>query len=215
MNVLKKKKIAIIGSHGLYASYGGWDQLVNNLAENKSDNIEYIIYNSSCNKSVSNPPKGVLVKRLIFKADGWQGFFFDFYSIILSYFNTDALLLLGAQGMPIIPFLGLFKNQKVIINICGVEWERPKYNKLVKKYFKYCFKLSLNRSTTIIIDNEHYKTFIPTKSDCTSLVIPYGGTIDDSLEINIYFLEYVFICFVFVYFQRQKQESNIVSLRVP
>ena len=39
------KKVAIIGSHGLYASYGGWDQLVNNLAENKSEDIEYLIYN--------------------------------------------------------------------------------------------------------------------------------------------------------------------------
>ena len=31
------KKVAIIGSHGLYANYGGWDQLVKNLAERKSD----------------------------------------------------------------------------------------------------------------------------------------------------------------------------------
>ena len=179
-----KKKIAIIGSHGLYASYGGWDQLVNNLAENKSDNIEYLIYNSSCTKFVKEPPEGVSVKRLIFKADGWQGFLFDFYSIVLSYFNTDALLLLGAQGMPIIPFLGLFKKQNVIINIGGVEWERPKYNKLIKKYFKFCFKLSLYKSRTIILDNEHYKIFIPNECDCTSLVIPYGGTIDSSLEVN-------------------------------
>ena len=189
MNIIKKKKIAIIGSHGLYASYGGWDQLVNNLAENKSDKIEYIIYNSSCTKFVKDPPEGVSVKKLIFKADGWQGFLFDFYSITLSYFNTDALLLLGAQGMPIIPFLGLFKNQKVIINIGGVEWERPKYNKLIKKYFKYCFKLCLNKSRTIIIDNEHYKTFIPNKSNSSSLVIPYGGTIDDSLEFNSYLIK--------------------------
>jgi hypothetical protein len=181
---MKKKKIAIIGSHGLYASYGGWDQLVNNLADNKSNNIEYIIYNSSCTKFVKDPPLGVSVKKLNFRADGWQGFFFDFYSIILSYFNSDAILLLGAQGMPIIPFLSFFKNQNVIINIGGVEWERPKYNKLIKKYFKYCFKLSLKKSRTIIIDNEHYKTFIPSNSECSSLVIPYGGTIDSSLEIN-------------------------------
>lgn len=181
---MKKKKIAIIGSHGLYASYGGWDQLVNNLAENKSNNIEYIIYNSSCIKFVKDPPLGVSVKKLIFRADGWQGLFFDFYSIILSYFNSDAILLLGAQGMPIIPFLSFFKTQNVIINIGGVEWERPKYNKLIKKYFKYCFKLSLKKSRTIILDNEHYKIFIPSNSECSSLVIPYGGTIDSSLEVN-------------------------------
>ena len=30
------KRVAIIGSHGLYANYGGWDQLVNNLVEEKT-----------------------------------------------------------------------------------------------------------------------------------------------------------------------------------
>ena len=178
------KKIAIIGSHGLYASYGGWDQLVNNLAENKSDDIEYIIFNSSCIGCVKDPPFGVSVKKLIFRADGWQGFFFDFYSIILSYFNSDALLLLGAQGMPIVRFLSLFKTQNVIINIGGVEWERPKYNRVIKKYFKYCFKLCLKKSRKIILDNAHYKMFIPANSECSSFVIPYGGTIDSSLEVN-------------------------------
>lgn len=29
----KKNRVAVIGSHGLYGNYGGWDQLVINLAE--------------------------------------------------------------------------------------------------------------------------------------------------------------------------------------
>ena len=117
MSNLNKKRIAIIGSHGLYAKYGGWDQLVNNLVENKSDNIEYIIFNSSSTEFVKPPPEGVVVKKLVFKADGFQGFFYDFQSILLSYFKADTLLLLGAQGMPIVPFLSVFKNLKNIISL--------------------------------------------------------------------------------------------------
>lgn len=30
-------RVNIVGSHGLYASYGGWDQLVINLAELKDE----------------------------------------------------------------------------------------------------------------------------------------------------------------------------------
>ena len=37
------KKVAIIGSHGLYANYGGWDQLVKNLAEKKIFHINISI----------------------------------------------------------------------------------------------------------------------------------------------------------------------------
>jgi hypothetical protein len=57
------KKVAIVGSHGLYANYGGWDQLVRNLAERKSINkFEYLIFNSSDTPDVVNVPKGVKVK---------------------------------------------------------------------------------------------------------------------------------------------------------
>jgi len=181
---LNKKKIAIIGSHGLYAKYGGWDQLVNNLAENKSDNVEYIIFNSSSTEFVKLPPEGVIVKNLPFKADGFQGFFYDFQSILLSYFKVDVLLLLGAQGMPIVPFLNIFKKIKIIINIGGVEWERPKYNKFIKRYFRYCFKLSSKKSRTVILDNEYYKRFIPDNSNGTFTVIPYGGEIEQTLSVN-------------------------------
>ena len=70
----------------MYAKYGGWDQLVNNLAENKSDHFEYIIFNSSDTEYVKPPPVGVVVRKLPFKAAGFQGFFYDFYSILLAYF---------------------------------------------------------------------------------------------------------------------------------
>lgn len=190
----KKTIIAIIGSHGLYAKYGGWDQLVNNLAENKSQNIEYIIFNSSDTKYVKKPPKGVVVKKLLFKADGFQGFLFDFQSILLSYFKADVLLLLGSQGMPIIPFLSFFKKTKIIINIGGIEWERPQFNYLVKKYLRYCFKLCCNESRTIILDNEFYKRFIPQNIKGVFSVIPYGGEIDQKLSITEALIEkYPFI----------------------
>ena len=184
MEIERKKRIAIIGSHGLYAKYGGWDQLVNNLAEKKSKNIEYLVFNSSNTVFEKEPPQGVVVKKLVFKAEGFQGFFYDFQSILLSYFKVDGLLLLGAQGMPIVPFLSIFKKIKIIINIGGVEWERPKYNKFIKKYFRYCFKLSSKKSRIVILDNEYYKRFIPENSNGTFTVIPYGGEIDQTLSVN-------------------------------
>ncbi|WP_075342096.1 glycosyltransferase family protein [Tenacibaculum agarivorans] len=183
MDRIKKKKIAIIGSHGLYAKYGGWDQLVNNLAEKKSDEVEYIIFNSSDTEYVKPAPDGVEVKKMIFKAAGYQGFFYDFYSILLCYFKVDVLVLLGAQGMPIIPLLSIFKKKTIITNIGGIEWERPKYNKIIKSYFRYCFRLAKKRST-LILDNEHYKKFIPKGGEANYKIIPYGGEIDDSLSVT-------------------------------
>lgn len=74
------KRVAIIGSHGLYANYGGWDQLVKNLAENKSTHdIEYLIFNSKESpKEIVNIPNGVKVKHINLKLLGLRVCFMIF-----------------------------------------------------------------------------------------------------------------------------------------
>jgi len=177
------KKVAIVGSHGLYANYGGWDQLVNNLAEKKSKgNFEYLIFNSSQSLKDFIPPPGVSIKRIELKSSGFIGLFFDFYSILICFFKVDVILFLGVQGMPLIPFLSMFRKCVLISNMGGIEWERPKFGFLSKQYLKFCFWLALVYSKWVILDNEHYKTFIPNKYVYKTIVIPYGGVIDFNLE---------------------------------
>jgi len=179
------KKVAIVGSHGLYASYGGWDQLVNNLAEKKVKNdFEYLIFNSSQSLKHFSPPSGVTVKRIELKSSGFIGLFFDFYSILLCFFKVDVILFLGVQGMPLVIFLSLFRKCGIVSNMGGIEWERPKFSFFAKLYLKFCFWLGLVYSKWIILDNEHYKIFVPPKYTHKALVIPYGGEIDFTLSIN-------------------------------
>ena len=179
------RKVAIIGSHGLYANYGGWDQLVNNLAEKKKENIfEYLIFNSSQSpKKVITPPQ-VTVQYINLKSSGFVGLFYDFFSILLCYFKVDVIVLLGVQGMPLIAFLSIFKKVKIISNMGGIEWERPKFSFLAKQYLKFCFWLGLVYSKWVILDNEHYFVFVSQKYKHKCKVIPYGGVIDYSLNKN-------------------------------
>jgi len=73
------KKVAIVGAHGLYANYGGWDQLVNNLAEKKQDQaFEYLIFNSSQSPKKVVPPPQVVVKHINLKSSGFMGCFMIF-----------------------------------------------------------------------------------------------------------------------------------------
>jgi len=181
---MKKKKVAIIGSHGLYANYGGWDQLVRNLAEKKSDNIEYLIFNSADTSKNIIPPEGVVVKRMPLKASGFQGLFYDFWSILLCFWKVDTLLLLGVQGMPILPFLKLFRKVDIVANVGGIEWERPKFGFFAKMYLRFCFNLSFIFSNYVILDNQYYTKFIPKKKKAKVKIIPYGGEIDHSLEVS-------------------------------
>ena len=180
------KKVAIIGSHGLYANYGGWDQLVNNLAEKKSNVLNYLIFNSRDTVIQNIRLLGVTVKKSIFKASGFEGLFFDFLSIFSCFFKVATILLLGVQGLPIIPFLLFFKKVNIVTNIGGIEWGRTKFSYPSKLYLRLCFRLSLKYSDIVILDNNYFKKFLPTSSTyrATVHIIPYGGYIDRSISIN-------------------------------
>ena len=179
-------KVAIIGSHGLYANYGGWDQLVKNLAEKKSsDKISYLVFNSKESpKDIPNLPNAVVVKHINLKASGFEGLFYDFWTILICYFKVDTILLLGVQGIPLISILKLFKNTTIISNVGGLEWERPKFSYLAKLYLKFCFNLSFLLSKNVILDNEYYLKFATNSKKHKAVIIPYGGEIDTTLEIT-------------------------------
>jgi glycosyltransferase involved in cell wall biosynthesis len=178
------KTIAIIGSHGLYANYGGWDELVNNLAERKPEDTHYIVFNSADAPPHKQIPEGITVRQLKLRADGYQGILYDFWSIFESYWKVDAILLLGVQGIPIVPFLRLFKKVRIVSNVGGIEWLRPKFGFLQKQYLKWCFNLSMVYSSIVILDNSYHLDFVPKKIKAKVKVLPYGGEIDTSLEIT-------------------------------
>jgi glycosyltransferase involved in cell wall biosynthesis len=147
-------------------------------------NFEYLIFNSSQSLKGFIPPPGVSVERIELKSSGFEGLFFDFYSILVCYFKVDIILLLGVQGMPLISFLSIFRKCTIISNMGGIEWERPKFGFLAKLYLKFCFWLGLIYSKCVILDNEHYNIFVPQKYLNKTIVIPYGGEIDYTQDIT-------------------------------
>jgi hypothetical protein len=178
------RKIAIVGSHGLYANYGGWDELVKNLAERKPESLHYLIFNSVDSPPQAVVPEGVSVRQLNVKADGYQGILYDFWSILLCYRKVDAILLLGVQGGPLISLLRIFKKVRIVSNVGGIEWLRPKFGFFQKQYLRWCFNLSMVNSDIVILDNPHHRSFLPRKVTAKIMVIPYGGEIDTSLNVT-------------------------------
>jgi hypothetical protein len=188
------KTVAIIGSHGLFANYGGWDQLVNNLCLKKNNDINYIVFNSRDTQVPKTKIDGIRVIKLPLKANGIEGLFFDFLSIFICYFYVDVLLLLGAQGIPLVNFLQIVKRRVIVVNPGGVEWERPKFSYLTKLYLKYIFKKSSLKSDNFILDNEYYLRFLPSTVNLNSIkVIPYGGFISNQLNYNDFLVKYKFL----------------------
>ncbi len=158
--------------------------LVRNLAEHKSEGFNYLIFNDAGTPVNGHLPAGVRVLQLPLKASGFQGIFYDFLSILICWFRVDTVLLLGVQGIPLIGILRIFRKVRVVSNVGGVEWMRPKFGFLLKRYFKWCFNLSLRYSDTVILDNRYYLEFLPPRGRADVRVVPYGGVIDNTLEVT-------------------------------
>jgi len=178
------RRVAVVGSNGIYAQYGGWDQLVNNLAERRSACIEYLIFNARDTPRPKSLPDGVAVRRLPLKASGFEGLFFDMWSILECLWRVDTILLLGVQGIPLLVLLRRVWKPVIVSNVGGIEWERPKFGLASRLYLRLCFWLSLRYSSTVILDNQHHRRYLPAARRARVVVIPYGGVIDTTLEAD-------------------------------
>lgn len=173
-----KKKIAIIGTVGLPAVYGGFETLADHLVKRLGDDYEMTVY---CSKKkypaatrVKNYGKARL-KYMSFDANGVQSFFYDSLCIFNALFYADVLLILGIAGAWMLPFIKLFTNKKIVISIDGIEWKKKKHNKLARWYFKWAERIAIKYSNADISDNESVQDYTAGRYGTVSNLIEYGA----------------------------------------
>ena len=130
-------KIAIIGTVGLPAKYGGFETLVEYVTKDLNKNFDITVYCSA--KSYSNKIKTYNSCRLHYinlEANGMQSMLYDIRSIFHALKYADVLLILGVSGCVILPLIKLFSKKKIVVNIDGLEWKRQKWNGFAKWFLK-------------------------------------------------------------------------------
>lgn len=180
-----KTKVAIIGTVGLPAKYGGFETLTAHLVEELSDQYDFTVYCSS--KKYSKEERleqwnGAKLKYLPLDANGIQSIPYDTLSIIHALFKSDVLLVLGVAGAWLLPFVKLFTNKKVIISIDGIEWKRDKWPLAAKLYLWWAEKLAVRFSHIDISDNESIQDYTSLRYKTISRVIEYGA---DHTKVNL------------------------------
>lgn len=174
-----KKKVALIGTNGIPAKYGGFETLTEYLARFLNSEFDLVVY---CAKT----PKAQRLKeycnsRLVylpFKANGWQSMIYDAVSILHAYLTCDSLVVLGFSGFAAFPFKVLF-GKKIIFNIGGIEWKKVRGNKSLaavevpmKKLFE---RICVSFSDVIIVDNQVLFDYVKTAYNRDSVLAEYGG----------------------------------------
>ncbi|WP_308991785.1 DUF1972 domain-containing protein [Mariniflexile litorale] len=173
---MKNKKVAVIGTVGLPAKYGGFETLVEHLVKNLNKNFDFTVYCSSI--SYKNKPRTYNKVRLVYlplSANGKSSIPYDILSIIHSLFYADVILVLGVSGAFILPFIKIFTGKKIITNIDGLEWKRDKWGNLAKKYLKLQEKIAVNFSHNVVVDNKGIQKHVEKVYNKKSSLIAYGG----------------------------------------
>jgi glycosyltransferase involved in cell wall biosynthesis len=181
-----KKKVAIIGTVGLPANYGGFETLTDHLVRNIGDDYDLTVYCSG-KKYARNVRqsfyRNARLKYIPLDANGIQSIPYDSISILHALFYADVLLILGVAGAWLIPFVRWFTNKKIIISIDGIEWKREKWNMLAKCYLWWAEKIAVKYSHIDISDNESIQDYTALRYGSLSRIIEYGA--DHTLEVKI------------------------------
>jgi glycosyltransferase involved in cell wall biosynthesis len=170
-------KVAIIGTQGLPARYGGFETLAENLVEHTSEGVfEFTVYCSAraYSKRIEHYKNAKLV-YLPFSAQGVQSIFYDLVSILHSIRSHDKLLVLGVSGCFILPFLPARLRKKIIVNIDGLEHKRDKWNWFARKILLSLESLAVSFAGAVIADNKVIQEYIGTTYGKNSHLIEYGG----------------------------------------
>lgn len=178
-----KKKVAIIGTNGLPASYGGFETMTNYLTKKKRKDFDFYVFCGKSSKKIKSY-NGAKLIYLPFNANGSQSIIYDAISILISWYKYDVLVILGTPGIFILPLLMFFKKTKTIINFGGLEWKRDKWNIIIKKYLKISERIAIKFGTHIVADNKFFCDYIYSEYGKNSELIEYGGDHASKLSIT-------------------------------
>lgn len=171
------KKIAIIGTVGVPANYGGFESLVENLlGDNTSDNIGYTVFCSSKSYSEKlDSYKGAKLKYIGLNANGAQSTLYDIVSMLKTTNKYDVALVLGVSGCVFLPIFRLWFKNKLIVNIDGLEHRRDKWGKFAKWFLLKSEAMAVKYADVVVADNKGIQDYVTETYHTNSALIAYGG----------------------------------------
>lgn len=170
------KKVAIIGTVGLPANYGGFETLVENITKELHQDFEFTVYCSAKSYSEKlDSYNSCKLKYINLEANGMQSIIYDIRAIFHALKYADVLLILGVSGCIILPFIKLFTKKKIIVNIDGLEWKRQKWNTIAKRFLKISERIAVKYADEVIGDNKVIQEHIEQTYGKEAHLIAYGG----------------------------------------
>lgn len=177
-----RPKIFILGTRGVPAAHGGFETFAERLGLFLvSRGWEVAIY---CQRDVKK------VERRL-SEDRWSGIerinveigtngpkatlFFDWICVRDAATKSGICLVLGYNGAAFLPLLRLY-GRKIITNMDGLEWRRPKWSLPVRRWFYVNEWIAAKTSHRLVADHPEIAKHLATRRTQDAIaMIPYGA----------------------------------------
>lgn len=176
-------KLAILGTRGIPARYGGFETFAEELALRLvARGIETTVYCEADGPDGPSEYRGIRLVHITSPRCGpLSTILFDLRCLWHARNAFDAVYMLGYGAAPfcLIPKAW---GTRVWLNVDGIEWARAKWSRGAKLYFKLMEFLSVRVPHRIIADAEGIRAHLESRhclqSPCS--VIPYGAPVVDA-----------------------------------
>lgn len=170
--------IAIIGTDGLPARYGGFETCVEQLAPRLALLGHHVeVFGSSAGRSARavNGPR-LRHRYLPLRANGWASIPYDLWSFFASYRKSDAILVMGVSAgifMPVMKFLA--GHRRIIVNVDGLEAQRSKWQGMKRWFLRLSEASAIRHAHAVVSDNQGIADGVVGEHGCATTVIAYGN----------------------------------------
>ena len=172
--------IALIGTRGVPASYGGFETCVEELGRRLVERGHHVtVY---CRSSYYETHMAShLGMKLVYlpnlRKKSLDTLSHTFFSTLHALFQPyDVLMVFNAANSPTLLLPRLF-NRKIAINTDGLEWKRGKWGAIGRRYYKFSEWLSTKLAHRIVADSKGIQEYYRETYGVDSSNIAYGAEV--------------------------------------
>ncbi len=170
--------VAILGTRGIPANYGGFETFAERLAlELVASGVSVTVYCRRHYATVAGEWNGIrLVTLPTIPSKYLDTVVHTFLSVLHLVARTrgQAVILCNAANAPLLPLLRLARR-RVVMNVDGLEWRRGKWGAVGRAWYRAGEWLSVRWASVLVTDAEEVRTYYRVQHDSDSVMIPYGA----------------------------------------
>lgn len=181
-------KIALIGTRGVPANYGGFETFYEELGKRLAERgHEVTVYcRDSYYPEKLNEFFGMkLVYLPNLKRKSLDTLSHTFFSILHAIRQPyDVYMVCNAANSPVLVIPRLL-GKRIAINTDGLEWKRGKWGRIARTYYKLCERISTILADRVVADSRGIQDYYTKEYKATTTFIPYGAYITESRQAHL------------------------------